>query len=59
MKLRGALGGLNLLIEATDTPTSLNETLQARRERWGLSYVVGQADAIDVLAPVVAALAGT
>ena len=32
MKLRGALGGLNLLIEATDTPTSLNETLQARRE---------------------------
>lgn len=32
MKLRGALGGLNLLIEATDTPTSLNETLLARRE---------------------------
>ena len=32
MKLRGALGGLNLLIEATDTPASLNETLLARRE---------------------------
>ena len=31
MKLRGALGGLNLLIEATDTPASLNETLLARR----------------------------
>ena len=32
MKLRGALGGLNLLIEATDTPASLNETLLVRRE---------------------------
>ena len=32
MKLRGALGGLNLLIEAIDTPASLNETLLARRE---------------------------
>ncbi len=32
MKLRGALGGLNLLIEATDTPASLNKTLLARRE---------------------------
>ncbi len=32
MKLRGALGGLNLLIEATDTPASLDETLLARRE---------------------------
>ena len=35
------------------------ETLQARRERWGLSYFVGQADTLDALAPVVAALAGT
>ena len=32
MKLRGALGGLNLLIEAADTPASLLETLSARRE---------------------------
>lgn len=32
MKLRGALGGLNLLIEAADTPASLLGTLSARRE---------------------------
>ena len=32
MKLRGALGGLNLLIEASDTPRSLTEGLSARRE---------------------------
>ena len=32
MKLRGALGGLNLLIEVADTPASLLETLSARRE---------------------------
>jgi len=44
------------LIGTTD---QMIETLQARRERWGLSYFVGQADAIDALAPVVAALAGT
>jgi len=44
------------LIGTTD---QMIETLQARRERWGLSYLVGQADAIDALAPVVAALTGT
>ena len=32
MKLRGALGGLNLLIEASDTPLSVTEGLSARRE---------------------------
>ncbi len=32
MKLRGALGGLNLLIEASDTPLSLTEALAARHE---------------------------
>jgi septum site-determining protein MinC len=32
MKLRGALGGLNLLIEASDTPGTLTEGLSARRE---------------------------
>lgn len=32
MKLRGALGGLNLLIEASDTPLSVSEGLAARRE---------------------------
>jgi hypothetical protein len=35
------------------------DTLEARRERWGLSYFVCQADAVDALAPVVARLAGT
>ena len=44
------------LIGTTD---QMIETLQARRERWGLSYFVGQADSIDALAPVVAALTGT
>ena len=32
MKLRGALGGLNLLIEASDTALSVGEGLAARRE---------------------------
>lgn len=35
------------------------ELLQARRERWGFSYIVVQGDALDTLAPVVARLAGT
>jgi len=35
------------------------EQLQARRERWGFSYVVVQGDALESFAPVVAALAGT
>ncbi|MBK9181145.1 MAG: LLM class F420-dependent oxidoreductase [Acidimicrobiales bacterium] len=35
------------------------ETLHARRERWGFSYVVVQGDAMDGFAPVVARLAGT
>ena len=35
------------------------ETLQARRERWGLSYVVFQEGGMDAMAPVVAKLAGT
>ena len=32
MKLRGALGGLNLLIEASDTPEMVTEGLAARAE---------------------------
>ncbi|WP_425148245.1 septum site-determining protein MinC [Deinococcus sp.] len=32
MKLRGALGGLNLLIEATDTPDTLEAGLKERQE---------------------------
>jgi hypothetical protein len=32
--------------------------LEARRERWGFSYVVVQGDSMDAFAPVVARLAG-
>ena len=35
------------------------DDLRARRERWGVSYWVFQADAVEPLAPVVAALHGT
>jgi probable F420-dependent oxidoreductase len=35
------------------------DALEARRERWGFSYVVIQGDAIDAFAPVVARLTGT
>ena len=37
----------------------LAEELQSDRERWGVSYVVVQRDALDAFAPVVAKLAGT
>ena len=36
----------------------LTERLQARRERWGFSYYVFQADAVDKMAPLVAELTG-
>lgn len=52
--------------EVLDVPAALFgtvdemvETLQARRERWGLSYIAVQHDALDAVAPVVARLAGT
>jgi hypothetical protein len=32
--------------------------LLARRERWGISYVIVGSDDVDSFAPVVAALAG-
>jgi alkanesulfonate monooxygenase SsuD/methylene tetrahydromethanopterin reductase-like flavin-dependent oxidoreductase (luciferase family) len=35
------------------------ELLQRRRERWQMSYVVVPSESIDMLAPVVAQLAGT
>jgi hypothetical protein len=35
------------------------EDLQARRERWDMSYFVVAADKAEEFAPVVAALAGT
>jgi len=34
-------------------------TLEARRERWGISYVLFNADSVDAAAPLVARLAGT
>lgn len=49
---------LEVPVALIGTTEQMVETLQARRERWGLSYFVAQADAIDALAPVVAALAG-
>jgi probable F420-dependent oxidoreductase len=38
---------------------SICEDLQRRRDRWDVSYVVVQGDAMDALAPVVARLSGT
>ena len=50
---------LDVPVALIGTSEQMIETLQARRERWDLSYFVAQADAIDALAPVVAALAGS
>jgi probable F420-dependent oxidoreductase len=41
------------------TMTELVEALQARRERWGISYYVIHEPYVDAFAPVVARLAGT
>jgi probable F420-dependent oxidoreductase len=41
------------------TPEQIADDLRARRERWGISYLGVSVDALDALAPVVAALAGT
>jgi probable F420-dependent oxidoreductase len=40
------------------TVSELAERLEARRERWGFSYYVFQADAAEAMAPLVAHLAG-
>jgi probable F420-dependent oxidoreductase len=40
------------------TVDEMCEDLEARRDRWGFSYVVVQHDAIDALAPVIARMAG-
>jgi hypothetical protein len=34
-------------------------TIEARRERWGISYYLFNADSVDAAAPLVARLAGT
>jgi probable F420-dependent oxidoreductase len=41
------------------TVDEICETLEARRERWGISYVVVQGEAFEAMAPVVARLTGT
>jgi probable F420-dependent oxidoreductase len=41
------------------TPASMCDALRERRERWGISYIVCQADALESMAPVVAELTGT
>ena len=43
----------------TDLALLIAESLQARRERWDVSYVVFQGDTMEPLAPVVAALRDT
>jgi probable F420-dependent oxidoreductase len=41
------------------TVDQICDTLQARRDRWGFSYIVVQGDTYEALAPVVERLAGT
>jgi hypothetical protein len=41
------------------TEDEITERLEQRRDRWGFSYHVVQAEAALTLAPVVARLAGT
>ena len=40
------------------TESQIEELLEARRERWEMSYVVVESTAVDVFAPIVARLAG-
>jgi probable F420-dependent oxidoreductase len=40
------------------SPDQIADDLQARRERWGFSYVIVGAEDVDAFAPVVAELAG-
>ena len=41
------------------TVEQVTEDLRARRERWDVSYIVFQGDAMETMAPVVAALRDT
>jgi hypothetical protein len=41
------------------TVDEICDTLQARRDRWGFSYIVVQGDTYEAMAPVVERLAGT
>ncbi len=40
-------------------PSAMCDLLEARRARWGFSYIVVQGDAMETMAPVIARLAGT
>jgi len=51
--------GLSSPLALVGSVDEVAESLQARRERWGLSYVVVGADEYEAFAPVVAKLAGT
>ena len=54
-----AAEGLDSPHALVGTVEAIIETCQARRERFGISYLTIPAEAMDELAPVVAALAGT
>jgi probable F420-dependent oxidoreductase len=54
-----AAGALEVPHALIGTVDEIVETIEARRHRWGLSYLVVQGDALDAFAPVVARLAGT
>jgi hypothetical protein len=41
------------------SPEEMIETLQQRRARWQMSYIVVPEDAIDTMAPIVARLTDT
>ncbi len=53
-----SVSGAGSRTEWADKAMTLVEDLQARRERWGLSYYVTFEPSMDAFAPVVARLAG-
>jgi alkanesulfonate monooxygenase SsuD/methylene tetrahydromethanopterin reductase-like flavin-dependent oxidoreductase (luciferase family) len=55
----GALRALDSLAVLPDDPAAVGEEIQRRREEIGFSYFVFGADFADLLAPVVAELAGS
>lgn len=50
------LGSPIIAVGSTD---QIADGLRAKRERWDMSYILCQGDALDAFAPMVAALAGT
>jgi len=62
--MAGALGltpeqGLNSPMALVGSVKEIADTLRARRDRWGMSYIVVSGDEFEAFAPVVAELAGT